>query len=69
MLKPHSAAQVRRRVEMVKRIVKHHFGKTPRKIEFKPEGKTNFVFDVHNSEGDFIVRIGNEPTKNNDFIK
>jgi len=69
MHKQHPPEQVKRKVEMVKKIVKHHFGRIPKKIDFKPAGTTNFVFDIHSSEGDFIVRIGKSATKNNDFIK
>ena len=65
----HTAIQVRTKTEMVKKIIKHHFGKAPKKIQFKPAGLTNFVFDVKSSEGEFIVRIARARTKTNDFIK
>ena len=38
---------------MARKVVKHHFGKSLEKIEFKPAGKTNFVFDVVTKEGKF----------------
>ena len=54
---------------MARKVVKHHFGKSLEKIEFKPAGKTNFVFDVVTREGNFIVRIANSRSKLNDFMK
>jgi len=54
---------------MARKVVKHHFGKSLEKIEFKPAGKTNFVFDVVTKEGNFIVRIANSRAKLNDFMK
>jgi aminoglycoside phosphotransferase (APT) family kinase protein len=65
----HTAAQIRSKTEMVKKVVKHHFGGSIRKIEFKPAGKTNYVFEVISSKGDFIVRISDIRSKLNDFIK
>ena len=59
----HSAAEVRPKTEMVKKIIKHHFGKAPKKIQFKPAGLTNFVFEVNSSEGEFIVRIARAGAK------
>ena len=54
---------------MARKVVKHHFGKSLEKIEFKPAGKTNFVFDVVTKDGNFIVRIANSRAKLNDFMK
>jgi len=54
---------------MVRKLVKHHFGGAIKKIEFKPAGKTNYVFEVVNGDGKFIVRISDSRTKLNDFIK
>jgi hygromycin-B 4-O-kinase len=54
---------------MARKVVKHHFGKSLEKIEFKPAGKTNFVFDVVTKEGNFIIRIANSRSKFNDFMK
>ena len=54
---------------MVRKVVKHHFGKSAKKIEFKPAGKTNFVFDIQTKEGNFIIRIASSTTKIKDFIK
>ena len=61
--------EVREREAMVKTIMKHHFGVTPRKIEFKPAGMTNFVFEAVCKKGDFIIRIGSNSRKLNDFMK
>ena len=54
---------------MAKKVIRHHFGKTFEKIEFKPAGKTNFVFDVKTNDRSYIVRIATSRTKINDFIK
>ena len=54
---------------MAKKLVKHHFGGSIKKIEFKPAGKTNYVFEVVNADGKFIVRISDSRTKLSDFIK
>jgi hygromycin-B 4-O-kinase len=54
---------------MAKKVTQHHFGKTFQKIEFKPAGKTNFVFDVKTKKGSYIVRIATSRNKLNNFIK
>lgn len=46
MIKSHAPALVRSRMLMAKKVMKHYFGKTPRKLEFKPAGKTNVVFEA-----------------------
>ncbi|MFN2457641.1 MAG: phosphotransferase family protein [Chitinophagaceae bacterium] len=65
----HSATQVRQKTEMVKKLIKHHFGRQPKKIEFQPAGLTNFVFDVTCKGEKFIVRIARANNKINDYIK
>jgi len=65
----YTAAQIRLKTAMARKVVKHHFGRSLQKIEFKPAGKTNFVFDVITKEGNYIVRIANSRTKLNDFMK
>ena len=65
----YTASQIRSKTAMAKKVVKHHFGKTFEKIEFKPAGKTNFVFDVKTKDGNYIVRIATSRTKINNFIK
>ena len=62
-------AQIRSKTLMVKKIMKHHFGSLPKKIEFKPAGLTNFVFEAHFKTDKYIIRIGNSPDKLNDFNK
>jgi aminoglycoside phosphotransferase (APT) family kinase protein len=64
-----TATQIKTKAEMVKKIIKHHFGRMPRSIQFQPAGKTNFVFEVNCYEGVFIVRIANNAQKLHDFIK
>ncbi len=65
----HSAIQVRQKTEMVKKLMKHHFGTAPKNIQFQPAGLTNFVFQAECKEGAFIVRIGGSGRKFSDYIK
>ncbi len=64
-----TAAQIRIKTAMAKKLVTHHFGKAVKKLEFKPAGKTNFVFEVQTKDDAFIVRIANSTTSLHDFIK
>ena len=65
----YTPSQIKSKTAMARKVVKHHFGKSLEKIEFKPAGKTNFVFDVVTKDGNFIVRIANSRAKLNDFMK
>jgi hygromycin-B 4-O-kinase len=65
----YTPSQIKSKTAMARKVVKHHFGKSLEKIEFKPAGKTNFVFDIVTKEGNFIVRIANSRAKLNDFMK
>lgn len=65
----YTPAQIKSKTTMARKVVKHHFGKSLEKIEFKPAGKTNFVFDVVTKDGNFIIRIANTRAKLNDFMK
>ena len=65
----YTPSQIKSKTAMARKVVKHHFGKSLERIEFKPAGKTNFVFDVVTKEGNFIVRIANSRSKLNDFMK
>jgi len=62
-------AQMRSKKSMVTKVIKHHFGSLPKKIEFKPAGLTNFVFEVQCKAEKYIVRIARSPEKLNDYIK
>lgn len=64
-----SQAQVRSKTSMVKKVMMHHFGMLPKKIEFKPAGLTNFVFEAHCKNEKYIVRIASAPEKLNDYVK
>jgi aminoglycoside phosphotransferase (APT) family kinase protein len=64
-----SIDQIRNKTDMVKKVIKHHFGKGPKKIQFNPAGLTNFVFDVATNDGDFIVRIATSAGKLHDYQK
>ncbi|MFN2439159.1 MAG: phosphotransferase family protein [Chitinophagaceae bacterium] len=64
-----SAAQVRSKKEMAKKLIKHHFGVAPKKIEFQTTGRTNFVFEVEVKNAEYVVRIAATRNKLQDFIK
>ena len=64
-----SASQVRTKKEMAKKIIKHHFGALPKKIEFQTAGRTNFVFETEVKNSGYIVRIAANGNKLHDFIK
>jgi len=64
-----TSAQIRSKFSMVKKVMKHHFGILPKKIEFKPAGLTNFVFEAESKKDKYIVRIASSSGKLNDFIK
>jgi aminoglycoside phosphotransferase (APT) family kinase protein len=65
----YTASQIKSKTAMAKKVVKHHFGESFQKIEFKPAGKTNFVFDVFTRKGNYIIRIANSRAKFKDFLK
>ena len=65
----YTASQIRSKTAMAKKVVKHHFGTSFQKIEFKPAGKTNFVFDIKTKDGSYIVRIATSRAKINNFMK
>src|SRR5262245_54886871 len=65
----YTALQIKSKTAMARKVARHHFGKSYKKIEFKPAGKTNFVFDISTTKGNYIIRIAATGTKINDFIK
>ena len=64
-----SASEVRRAKTQARRIIEHHFGTPPKRIEYQTSGLSNFVFLVYHREGEFVVRISPDPTKLNAYIK
>ena len=64
-----SASEVHAKKEMAKKIIKHHFGVVPKKIEFQTTGLTNFVFETEVKSKGYIVRIAGNRNKLHDFIK
>jgi aminoglycoside phosphotransferase (APT) family kinase protein len=71
MTKPHktSNSEVRRAKAQARRIIEHHFGAPPKRIEYQTSGLSNFVFLVYHREGEFVVRISPDPTRINAYIK
>jgi len=68
-MKKHTDSNVKEKTELARQVVKNHFGSAPREIEFKPAGKTNFVFEIKNRQGDFIIRIADAPERYAEFVK
>src|ERR1051326_5528271 len=64
-----SSKHVRRKTEMAAEVIKHHFGKSPENIIHKPTGLTNLVFEVSLPKEELIIRISNDETKINHYLK
>ena len=64
-----TAAQIRSKSSLVKKIMKHHFGVLPSGIEFKSKGLTNFVFEAQCKKEKYIIRIAGATKELNDFVK
>ena len=62
-------AQIKSKAAMANKVFQHHFGKKSHKIEFMPEGKTNFVFEITAGRKHYIIRISTAQAKLHDFIK
>jgi aminoglycoside phosphotransferase (APT) family kinase protein len=54
---------------MARRIVEHHFGSPPLRLERQTGGQTNDVFTVRHRQGEFVVRIGRDQKKLDEFLK
>jgi aminoglycoside phosphotransferase (APT) family kinase protein len=65
----YTAAQIKAKTAMARKVARHHFGKSFKKVEFKPAGKTNFVFEVVTTKGNYIIRIASLRTKIHDYFK
>lgn len=63
------APDVNEAKKLARRIIEHHFGSKPKRLEHQTSGLSNFVFMVQHSEGEFIVRINPDQTKLKVFIK
>lgn len=50
-------------------IIKHLIGSSAKKMEYKPAGQTNFVFEADTKDGAFIVRLSGAVDKLADFKK
>lgn len=64
-----TAAQIRSKSSLVKKVMKHYFGVLPSGVEFKSTGLTNFVFEAHCKKEKYIIRIAGATKELNDFIK
>lgn len=68
-MRSHPSRQVTAKKQLVKKIIRHHLGAPAKAVLFKPEGKTNFVFEAECRGDQYIVRIGGTQNKINDYIK
>lgn len=68
-MRKRSNKEIVENTELATSVIKHLFGKKPRKIHYKPMGQTNFVFETQVSGGEYIVRISGSVGKIEDFIK
>lgn len=50
-------------------VVKHYFGRAPRRLKHMTAGKTNFVFEAKTADGVFIIRLSDAGDKLSNFIK
>ena len=64
-----SGAEIRHYRQIASDIVESHFGKPPSRLVYKRSGLTNWVFAVNHVEGQFIVRISDDPEKIKIFRK
>ena len=60
---------MREKTELARFVIKHHFGKTPSRLTYKPAGLTNFVFEAKAGKDLLIVRLASDKSKLNNFIK
>ena len=65
----YTAAQIKAKTALARKVARHHFGKSFKKIEFKTAGQTNFVFEVVTTKGNFIIRIASLRNKIHDYFK
>src|SRR5262245_43468640 len=54
---------------MVSRIIEHHFGAPARRIAYLPSGRTNLVFEVAHPQGEFVVRLSEDPARLGTYLK
>jgi aminoglycoside phosphotransferase (APT) family kinase protein len=64
-----SPNKLKKTKEMAVKVIKAHIGKEPVKVIHQPTGLTNFVFEVELPKEKLIVRISNDHSKFNDYLK
>jgi len=69
MVKERSAEEINEYSEMANSVMKELFGKKSGKLQYKPAGQTNFVFEANLPDGDFIIRISTAKDKIESFKK
>ncbi len=69
MIKKRSDKEIAENTELARLVIKHLFGKKPHKLNYKPAGQTNFVFEAQVTGGEYIVRISRSAGKIKDFTK
>jgi hygromycin-B 4-O-kinase len=64
-----SGARLKNGAAIVRRIIAHHFGSKPRRIDRQTGGLSNLVFAVEHDAGELIVRLNPHQAKLNPFLK
>lgn len=64
-----ASGDVQKAKVMARHLIEHHFKTKPQRVIHQVGGMTNLVFLIHHDEGEFVVRIGQNPGKINAYIK
>lgn len=69
VLPSRSAASAQRSRRLVLDVARHHFGESARRVTERGGGLTNAVYELKTSQGAFIVRTHEDPTRINEYLK
>ena len=69
VLPSRSAASAQRSRRLVLEVARHHFGESARRVTERGGGLTNAVYELKTSQGAFIVRTHEDPTRINEYLK
>lgn len=69
VLPTRSAAAAQRSRRLVLEVARRHFGESARRVTERGGGLTNAVYELKTSQGAFIVRTHEDPTRINEYLK
>ena len=69
VLPSRSAASAQRSRRLVLDVARHHFGESARRVTERGGGLTNAVYELKTSQGAFIVRTHEDPTRISEYLK